>query len=154
MILEKLKLIKSFGTSLDSAVAEADIAAKEKELGFPLPEALREVYLTFSPEDPIFSTWMNLIPLDELRTIVLEDRDKHGAVLPFFRNDTWLCSALAGSFLWKKLETQVLFYDVDLMTRQCSCPIGSQSPKRKRNFSRCSPGTISAMKPKIPCPYG
>ena len=114
MILEKLKLIKSFGTSLDSAVAEADIAAKEKELGFPLPEALREVYLTFSPEDPIFSTWMNLIPLDELRTIVLEDRDKHGAVLPFFRNDTWLCSALVGSFLWKKLETQVLFYDVDL----------------------------------------
>ena len=109
MILEKLKLIKSFGTSLDSAVTEADIAAKEKELGFPLPEALREEYLTFSPEDPIFSTWMNLIALDELRTIVLEDRDKHGAVLPFFRNDTWLCSALVGAFCGKSLKLRFYF---------------------------------------------
>ena len=46
---------ESFGSSLDSTVTEEDIAAKEQELGFPLPEALRELYLTFNPEDPIFS---------------------------------------------------------------------------------------------------
>lgn len=69
MILEKLKLIKSFGTSLDSTVTEEDIAAKEKGLGFLLPEALRELYLTFNPEDPIFSgEKFQLIPLSMLET--------------------------------------------------------------------------------------
>ena len=46
MILEELKLLKSFGASLDGTVTETDLSAKEQELGIPLPEALRELYLT------------------------------------------------------------------------------------------------------------
>lgn len=65
MILEELKLLKSFGNSLDSTVTEEDIAAKEKELGIELPEAVRELYLTFNPEDPTFTT-CHMIPLAEL----------------------------------------------------------------------------------------
>lgn len=65
MIWEELRLLKSFGDFLDSTVTEADIAAKEQELGVELPEALRELYLTFNPEDPIFTAY-HMVPLAEL----------------------------------------------------------------------------------------
>ena len=81
MILEELKLLKSFGNSLDSTVTEADIAAKEKELGFPLPEAVRELYLTFNPEDPIFTT-CRMIPLAELTVRRAEDEQQILQTIP------------------------------------------------------------------------
>ncbi len=89
MILEKLKLIKSFGTSLDSTVTEADIAVKEEELGFPLPEALRELYLTFDPEDPIFSgEEFQLFPLSMLETCQRPRwSDTIVTLLPFCRRE-------------------------------------------------------------------
>lgn len=68
MILEQLQTIHSFGCGLKSTVTPHDIAAKEKELGFPLPEALRELYLIFHPDDPLFSDEMHLIPLSLLQT--------------------------------------------------------------------------------------
>lgn len=68
MILEQLQTIHSFGYGPESTVTPDDIAAKEKELGFPLPEALRELYLTFHPDDPLFSGEMHLIPLSLLQT--------------------------------------------------------------------------------------
>ena len=55
MIAEELLKIKSFGSDRKSAVTEGDIAQKEAELGFPLPAALRELYLCFHPDDPVFS---------------------------------------------------------------------------------------------------
>ena len=55
MISEELKKIKSFGSSMESSVTPEDIADKEKELGFTLPQALKELYLTFHPDDPAFS---------------------------------------------------------------------------------------------------
>lgn len=72
MILEELKLLKSFGASLDGTVTETDLSAKEQELGIPLPEALRELYLTFNPEDPMFTT-CRMIPLAELTVRKAED---------------------------------------------------------------------------------
>lgn len=81
MILEELKLLKSFGTSLDSTVTEEEIAAKEKELGFPLPEALRELYLTFNPEDPMFTT-CHMIPIEELTVRKAEDERQIFQTIP------------------------------------------------------------------------
>ena len=40
MILEELKKIKSFGSDMKSTVTLEDIADKEKELGFTLPQAI------------------------------------------------------------------------------------------------------------------
>ena len=85
MILEKLKLLKSYGSSPESTVTEADLTAKERELGIELPEDLRELYLTFDPQDPIFSQTYRLLPLSEL-TVVEAKTFIKGAVcivLPF-----------------------------------------------------------------------
>ena len=54
MILEELKKIKSFGSDRESYVTPEDIADKERELGFTLPQALQEFYLTFHENDPVF----------------------------------------------------------------------------------------------------
>ena len=54
MILEELKKIKSFGSDRESCVTPEDIADKERELGFTLPQALQEFYLTFHENDPVF----------------------------------------------------------------------------------------------------
>ena len=40
MILEELCKIKSFGSNMESSVTPQDIADKEAELGFALPQAL------------------------------------------------------------------------------------------------------------------
>ena len=42
MIIEELKKIKSFGSDIKSTVTPEDIAVKEAELGFALPQALQE----------------------------------------------------------------------------------------------------------------
>lgn len=66
MISEELKKIKSFGSHRESSVTPQDIADKEAELGFTLPQALQEFYLTFHENDPVFSTKNWFIPLREL----------------------------------------------------------------------------------------
>lgn len=66
MILEELKKIKSFGSDRESCVTPEDIADKERELGFTLPQALQEFYLTFHENDPVFSAKNRFIPLREL----------------------------------------------------------------------------------------
>ena len=68
MIIEELQKIKSFGSDIKSTVTPEDIAVKEEELGFALPQALQELYLTFHPDDPAFSEKGNLIPFEELKT--------------------------------------------------------------------------------------
>ena len=55
MIQAELYRIKSFGSDMKSTVTLEDIADKEKELGFTLPQALQELYLTFHPDDPVFT---------------------------------------------------------------------------------------------------
>ena len=40
MISEELKKIKSFGSHMESSVTPQDIADKEAELGFTLPQAI------------------------------------------------------------------------------------------------------------------
>lgn len=67
MISKELKKIKSFGSHMESSVTPQDIADKEAELGFTLPQALKELYLTFHPDDPAFSGKGNLIPFEELK---------------------------------------------------------------------------------------
>ena len=54
MISEELKKIKSFGSHMESSVTPQDIADKEAELGFTLPQALQEFYLTFHERIPFF----------------------------------------------------------------------------------------------------
>ena len=61
VILKELCKIKSFGSNTKSSVTLEDIADKERELGFALPQALKELYLTFHPDDPAFSGKGNLI---------------------------------------------------------------------------------------------
>ena len=43
MIQAELYRIKSFGSDMKSTVTLGDIADKEKELGFTLPQALQEL---------------------------------------------------------------------------------------------------------------
>ena len=67
MILTELNIVKSFGSQLESTVTPEDIAAKEKKLKIKLPEALKDLYLTFHPEDPLFSGSCALVPFEELK---------------------------------------------------------------------------------------
>lgn len=67
MIKAELYRIKSFGSDMKSTVTPEAIADKEKELGFTLPQALRDFYFTFHEDDPIFSAKNRFIPLHELK---------------------------------------------------------------------------------------
>lgn len=90
MILEKLKKVKSFGSNMESSVTPEDIADKERELGFTLPGALKELYLTFHPDDPAFTEKGNLIPFGELK--VYKRRywtDTIITILPFCRYERY-----------------------------------------------------------------
>ena len=61
MIWNELQKIKSFASSLESDVTTEDIEKKERELGVQIPTPLKEFYLTFHREDPIFSAPDNRI---------------------------------------------------------------------------------------------
>ena len=90
MISEELKKIKSFGSHMESSVTPQDIADKEKELGFTLPQALQELYLTFHPNDPAFTEKGNLIPLEELKIYKrVYWTDTIIAILPFCRYERY-----------------------------------------------------------------
>ncbi len=80
MILEQLQIIKKFGCSRESDVSMADIQQKEQELGVSLPAALKEFYLTFHRDDPIFSSVQYIIPLDELRIV---EKKEYGKIYRF-----------------------------------------------------------------------
>jgi len=67
MIIEELRAIKAFGSAIESNLTLEDIKQKEQELGTSLPEALKEFYLTFDKNDPIFSAKNKFIPLHELK---------------------------------------------------------------------------------------
>ena len=69
MILNELQKIKSFGCQLESKVTLEDIERKEAELGCKLPIALKEFYLTFSEEDPIFKSDDRFFTLDQLQVV-------------------------------------------------------------------------------------
>ena len=83
MIQKELKTIKSFGSQLESTVTMEDIAAKEKKLKIRLPEALKELYLTFHPEDPLFSGYCSLLPFEQLKLQRIRRTDWHYVLLPF-----------------------------------------------------------------------
>ncbi len=90
MISEELKKIKSFGSHMESSVTPQDIADKEKELGFTLPQALQELYLTFHPNDPAFTEKGNLIPLEELKIYKrVYWTDTIITILPFCRHEKY-----------------------------------------------------------------
>lgn len=75
MILEQLQTIKKFGCPTSSDVSINDIQKKEKELGIFLPTALKEFYLTFHKDDPIFSSSQYFLPLHELK---VEEKKEYG----------------------------------------------------------------------------
>lgn len=87
MILEELKTLKSFGSQLLSTVTPEDIAAKEKKLKIKLPEALKELYLTFHPEDPLFTGPRALVPFEELKIQRIKRVSWHYVLLPFARDE-------------------------------------------------------------------
>ena len=90
MILEELCKIKSFGSDMESSVTPEDIADKEAELGFTLPQALKELYLTFHPDDPAFSGKGNLIPFEELKIYKrIYWTDTVITILPFCRHERY-----------------------------------------------------------------
>lgn len=96
MILEELKIIKSFGSQLESIVTTEDIAAKEKKLKIRLPEALMDLYLTFHPDDPIFSGPCSLLPFEELKVQRIRRTYWHYVLLPFARDETIQTTYLVG----------------------------------------------------------
>lgn len=83
MIQEELKTIKSFGSQLESIVTMEDIAVKEKKLKIRFPEALKELYLTFHPKDPLFSGPCSLLPFEELKLQRIRRTYWHYVLLPF-----------------------------------------------------------------------
>ncbi len=87
MILEELKTIKSFGAQVESSVTLEEIAAKEKKLKIKLPDALKELYLTFHPEDPLFSGPRSLIPFEELKLQRIRRTYWHFVLLPFSQDE-------------------------------------------------------------------
>ena len=90
MILEELCKIKSFGSNMESSVTPQDIADKEAELGFALPQAFKELYLTFHPDDPAFSGKGNLIPFEELKIYKRTCwTDTVITILPFCRHERY-----------------------------------------------------------------
>lgn len=90
MISEELKKIKSFGNHMESSVTPEDIADKETELGSTLPQALKELYLTFHPDDPAFSGKGNLIPFEELKIYKrIYWTDTVITILPFCRHERY-----------------------------------------------------------------
>ena len=90
MIQAELYRIKSFGSDMKSTVTLEDIADKEKELGFTLPQALQELYLTFHPDDPAFMEKGNLIPLEELKIYKrVYWTDTIITILPFCRHERY-----------------------------------------------------------------
>lgn len=90
MILEELCKIKSFGSNMGSSVKPQDIADKEAELGFALPQAFKELYLTFHPDDPAFSGKGNLIPFEELKIYKrIYWTDTVITILPFCRHERY-----------------------------------------------------------------
>ena len=90
MILEELCKIKSFGSNMESSVTPQDIADKEAELGFALPQAFKELYLTFHPDDPAFSGKGNLIPFEELKIYKrIYWTDTVITILPFCRHERY-----------------------------------------------------------------
>lgn len=96
MILEELKIIKSFGSQLESTVTTEDIATKEKKLKIKLPEALMDLYLTFHPEDPLFSGPCSLLPFDELKVQRIKRAHWHYVLLPFAWDETIQTTYLVG----------------------------------------------------------
>ena len=90
MIQAELYRIKSFGSDMKSTVTLGDIADKEKELGFTLPQALQELYLIFHPDDPAFTEKGNLIPLEELKIYKrVYWTDTIITILPFCRHERY-----------------------------------------------------------------
>ena len=84
MIRKELQIIKSFGENIESIVTFEDIAKKEEELGFPLPEALRELYIIFHPDDSAFTEKGSLIPLERLKIYKrIFWKDTEITILPF-----------------------------------------------------------------------
>lgn len=69
MILAELQAIKRFHPSLDCPVTLKDITEKEHALGLKLPTALKEFYLTFSEDDPIFSAYHKIVPPTSIRNM-------------------------------------------------------------------------------------
>jgi|GEM_PF-3004427 len=77
VIIDELKRIKAFGSLMESTITKKDITKKECELGFKLPEALCDLYEIFNPNDPIFSVWLSLVPLEHLSIRVIERELPH-----------------------------------------------------------------------------
>lgn len=72
MIYDELEEIKGFGCHLGSTITTEDFVKKEDELGIPIPSSLKDLYLMFHPNDPIFSIWLTLVPLHDLKITKIE----------------------------------------------------------------------------------
>lgn len=77
MILKQLQTIKKFGCTKESDVTMEDIQKKEQELGVYFPTALKEFYLTFHRDDPIFSS-IDSFQFLHLNEVMVFKREKYG----------------------------------------------------------------------------
>lgn len=59
--------ISVFANQLTDRDISQKIAEKERELKIKLPEVVRHLYQYFNPQDPIFSVWIGLLPIEQIR---------------------------------------------------------------------------------------
>ena len=89
MILNELQFIKNLSAqSSKSTVTAAEIAQKEAELGIKLPEALCDLYLSFTPEDDVFKVGCSLVPFSELCLTKFKSKYHINTLLIFMRNES------------------------------------------------------------------
>lgn len=90
---EYLKRIASFNHRLNHEDIFPKIVEAETKLQVKLPDILHELYQNFSTQDPIFSLWISLVPLEDLqierRTCKLGVFSGLIDVITLFKNAEW-----------------------------------------------------------------
>lgn len=120
MILEQLQTIKKFGCTKESDVTMEDIQKKEQELGVYFPTALKEFYLTFHRDDPIFSSIdsFQFLRLDEVMVLKAKDFNmKLYQVLVFVdytKAKSFSCSNYTGFIVGDEREEEPTIAECDI----------------------------------------
>ena len=83
MFLENLKQLMAWGEHPAPTITEQELQKKEAELQITLPEAVRQLYLTVSPDDPLFVD-CRMLPIEEWTIRVVDDIRGDYQVLPIF----------------------------------------------------------------------
>lgn len=89
MILNELQFIKHLSKqSSQGTVTTTEITKKETELGITLPEALCDLYRSFTPEDEVFTIGGSLVPFHELCLTKFTTKFHINTLLVFMKSES------------------------------------------------------------------